>query len=131
MNLYDQTLAAESEVSIYRSANISEWIEAIDPVLKAAGECSIGRDTVDDISVSETTLTIRTSYSVRCCPQNNDMSLPISVLKADNPIQAATHYRLGNELAEAKTSLSAAQRVLTENTKKVALLEAELAAVPL
>lgn len=129
MNLYDQTLAAESDVSTYRSANIDEWIAAIDPVLKAAGECAIGSDKVDGITVSAKTLTIRTSYSVRCCAQNNDMSLPISILTADNPIQAATRYRLGKELAEANTRLAAAQRALTEYTEKVANLEAELAAI--
>jgi hypothetical protein len=100
-------------------------------VLKAAGECAIGHDTVDDITVSKAMLTIRKSYSVRCCAQTDDMSLPISILKAENPIQEATRYRLSKELVEAKTSLSAAQRALTENTKKVGLLEAELAAMPL
>ena len=129
MNLYDRTLAAESDVSTYRSANIDEWIAAIDPVLKAAGECAIGSDKVDDITVSAKKLTIRTSYSVRCCAQTNDMSLPISILEADNPIQAATRYRLGKELAEAKARLATTQRALTEYTEKVAALEAELAAV--
>ena len=129
MNLYDRTLAAESDVSTYRSANIDEWIAAIDPVLQAAGECAIGGDKVDDITVSAKTLAIRTSYSVRCCAQTNDMSLPISILEAENPIQAATRYRVGRELAEAKAHLATTQRALTEYTEKVASLEAELAAV--
>ena len=130
MNLYEQTLAVESAVSTYRSANIDAWIEAIDPVLTAAGECAIGNDQVDDITVSEQTLTIRTSYSVRCCAQTNDMSLPIFILKANNPIQAATRYQISNELAESKTRLAAAQRAQTEYTEKVAALEAALAAFP-
>jgi len=129
MNLYDLTLAAESEVSTYRSADIDEWRAAIDPVLKAAGECAVGSDKVDDISLSANTLTIRTSYSVRCCAQTNSMSIPVSILKAENPVQAATRFRLGNELAEAKNRMAAAQRALTEYTEKVASLEAELAAV--
>lgn len=129
MNLYDLTLAAESEVSTYRSADIDEWRAAIDPVLKAAGECVVGTDKVDDISVSAKTLTIRTSYSVRCCAQNNSMSIPVAILKAENPVQAATRYRLGNELVEAKNRMAAAQRALAESTEKVALLEAELAAI--
>ena len=126
MNLYDLTLAAESKVSTYRSANIDEWCAAIDPVLKADGECVVGGDKVDDISVSESTLTIRTSYSVRCCAQTNDMSIPVDILKAGNPVQAATRYRISRELAEAKSRLAATQRDLAEYTERVTSLEAEL-----
>ena len=128
MNLYDLTVAAEQDVSTYRSADIDEWRAAIDPVLKAAGECTVGNDKVDDITLSKNELRIRTSYSVRCCAQTNDMSLPISIVRSENPVQAATHYRVGKELSEAKSRLAAAQRSVTEYSEKVASLEAELAA---
>lgn len=128
MNLYDLTVAAEQDVSTYRSADIDEWRAAIDPVLKAAGECAVGNDKVDDITLTKTELRIRTSYSVRCCAQTNDMSLPISIIRAENPVQAATHYRVGKELLDAKSRLAAAQRSVTEYSEKVASLEAELAA---
>lgn len=126
MNLYDLTLDAEAKVATYRSVNIDEWIEAIDPILKAAGQCTIDRDKVDDITMSSSSLKIQTSYSVRCCAQTNDISIPMSILTADDPIRAATLYRLYNELTEAKQRMSAAQYELTKYTEKVALLEAEI-----
>lgn len=129
MTLYDQTLVAESEVATYRSANIDDWIAVIDPVLKAAGECTIGSDKVDDVSVSADTVTINTSYSVRCCLQTNSMRIPVSILRADNPIQAATRYRLDMEIADAKNRLASAHRTVTEYSEKVVLLEAERAAI--
>lgn len=128
MNLYDLTVAAEQDVSTYRSADIDEWRAAIDPVLKAAGECAVGNDKVDDITLAKNELRIRTSYSVRCCAQTNDMSLPLEIVKAENPVQAATRYRVGKELVEARNRLASAQRSVTEYSEKVALLEAELAA---
>ena len=126
MNLYDLTLDAEAKVATYRSVNIDEWIEAIDPILKAAGQCTIDRDKVDDITMSSSSLKIQTSYSVRCCAQTNDISIPMSILTADDPIRAATLYRLYNELTEAKQRMSAAQYELSKYTEKVALLEAEI-----
>jgi len=126
MNLYDLTVAAEQQVSTYCSANIDEWRDAIDPVLEAAGECTIGKDHVDDITVSEDEISIRTSYSVRCCEQSNDMSVPLSIVKAENPIQAANRYRVGNELEDARSRLAAAQRFVVEYSEKVASLTVEL-----
>lgn len=128
MNLYDLTVAAEQDVSTYRSADIEEWRAAIDPVLKAAGEHVVGKDSVDDIALTDTELRIIASYSVRCCDQTRYMRLPIYIVMAENPVRAATHYRVGKELSEAKSRLAAAQRAVTECSAKVSALEVELAA---
>lgn len=127
MSLHDLTVAAEQEFATYRDANIDEWRAAIDPVLKAAGECVIGNDKVDDIEVSAKEIRIRASYSVRCCAQTNDMRLPAFIVKSENPVQAATRYRIDKELSVAKSRLAAAQRSVIEHSEKVTSLEAELA----
>jgi hypothetical protein len=123
MNLYELTLAAESEVSMYRNADIDKWIMEIDPVFRAAGVCTIGTDKVEDITVSATTLTVRTSYSVRCCSQTQHICLPIQILKEDKPIQAAMRYKLEKALSDAKDCLESAKRSVSEYTEKVSTLQ--------
>jgi hypothetical protein len=93
MNLYELTVAAEAEFSTYRHADIDDWIEAIDPVLEAYGESMMGSDKVEDITLTDDSLNIRTSYSVRCCSQSNEISIPVSILKADDPVRAAIASR--------------------------------------
>jgi hypothetical protein len=66
------------------------------------GECTIGNDKIEQLYLSNDSLEIRTSYSVRCCAQENDMSIPLSVLEADNPIKKARETFLTKELAEAE-----------------------------
>ena len=109
MSLYAMACAAEKEINTYRHADIDKWAKAIDPVLEAASECTIGNDCVEDIQVSDTELSIRTSYSVRCCAQNNDMTLPIIILESADPILAATKYRLERELSNTRHEFKLAQ----------------------
>lgn len=129
MTLYEMTVAAESALAIYKHPNLDDWIAAIDPVLKAAGEFTIGRDTVADISISNQTLTIETHYSVRGCAQANSICIPLSVIQAENPLQAATGYRLNCELTEARANQANARNALEVYTNTVDTLEAQLSAL--
>ena len=126
MSLLNLTFEAAKEVSTYRSPDLSAWRAAIDPVLIAAGLTTIGSDCVEDIEIGEDTLYIRTSYSVRCCAQTNDIRIPVFILETNNPVQAATLYRLGNELKDARSRLASAQRNVVEYSEKVAVLEASV-----
>jgi hypothetical protein len=129
MNLYDLTLAAQSAVNTYRNPDIVDWIIAIDPVLTAAGQGSIGTDTVQEIEVSNHSVTIRTAYTVRGCDDTAEMTLPLTVVNAEDPLKEAHRYQLTEALAVAKHQAADAQRTLNRSTERVTELEAELAAI--
>lgn len=129
MNLYELTAQAQHDVNIYRSPDLSEWIAAIDPVLGAAGETVIGSDKVESIELHAHTLRIRTSYTVRCCAQTNDMEIPTSLLIAENPVKEATRYYLDKSLRESKAKLHAAEQELQRWTDLTATIEAEIEAL--
>jgi len=129
MDLYERTLAADEAVTTYRHPDIRDWIEAIDPVLAAAGEPCIGRDSVDSVNVSDGVLTITTSYSVMNCPDSSTVDLPVFILQASDPIQAAKRYKLEKAVAKAQSDLVDAQRLVASRTANLAQLEAELASV--
>lgn len=126
MNLYELTLAAEYEVSTYRSASLDDWIKQIDPVLEAAGEYQIGSDKVESLTVMHDEVSIYTSYYVRGKCQTNEICLPTSIIKAEFPVKAATLYRINKELKDAKLRLATTQRLLAQQAEKVAALETEL-----
>lgn len=129
MDLYELTLSAEEAVTTYRHPDIRDWIEAIDPVLAATGEPGIGRDSVDSVNVSDGVLTITTSYSVMNCPDSSTCSLPVTILQAADPIQAAKRYKLEEAVVRAKSDLGDAQRLVASRAANLEKLEAELACV--
>lgn len=126
MNLYDLTVAAQSDISTYRHPNIEEWKAAIDPVLVAAGESSIGRDTIEDVLLSEDYLTIETSYVVRGCENSNTIRIPVELLQSANPVWEANAYRLRINVAAAQLRVSKAQSELNASTEMLAKLQAQL-----
>jgi hypothetical protein len=120
MNLYELTQNAISQFNKYRHPNLDSWQEEIDKILSALGE-----STIDHIYFREDKLYIRTSYSVLCCSQNNTMSIPISILKSENPIQKASIFYLEKQILNEQDRIFHLQKELTtackqlENTKKL------------
>lgn len=129
MDLLALTQEAASKCSTYRHADLSDWVEAIDPVLEAAGEATIGSDRVDNIDVSGETLTIETSYSVRCCAQTHSVKIPVAILRAQDPVKAAHQYRLSQAINETQRDIDLAQRAVEQSRAKMVLLQTELAAL--
>lgn len=127
--LYDRTLEASAEVSRLKHPDIDDWIKEIDLVLSAAGECLIGSDKVEMILIYDNHVSIETSYSVRCCAQSNEMSIPTSVLTADDPIKAANKFRLDRELNSIPLEKQSAQKKLEYCSKKEESLREELASL--
>lgn len=105
MNLLEMTQEAINQFDMYRYPDLDDWREHIDKVLSELGECTIGNDKIERLYLSNQSLEIRTSYSVRCCSQENDMSIPLEVLEADAPIKKARETFLTKELAEAEYQL--------------------------
>lgn len=93
MNLYELTLKASNDLSIYKNPDISDWIAAINPVLIAMGHDEITEyDTVTDIDIYSASIRIeiegRTQpYSYG--PNTDYVKIPLSILKAEDPIKEA------------------------------------------
>lgn len=124
--LYQRTLDAALNVRTYKNADIDDWIAEIDPILKAAGECVIGRDKVESILVSDKDVSIETSYSVRCCDQSNEMSIPLHILNSDDPAKAANKFRIESELKNVMHQKSCAQKTIEACLEKEKILQSEL-----
>ena len=75
-----------------------EWKEEIDKVLEELGEATIGYDKVENIHFDKNDIRITTSYSVRCCPCSNDMTIPLEVLLDKEPIKKAKYVYQQKEL---------------------------------
>lgn len=125
MNLLELTNHAIEQVDKFRSPDIDEWIGHIDPILKAAGQCTIGRDDVDSIFMTRGHIVIDTSYTTRGCQQNNRMELSLDILNADDPIKAANCYRLEQEISHTQFELQACQSKTKRLEAKLVELNAE------
>lgn len=125
MNLYEMTRAAASEVAHVRNPNLDAWRAAIDEVLIAAGDCTVGKDKIESLTVSDSMLQITTSYVLRGCEMENDISIPIEVVMAENPVKAANLFRVDNLLRDAKTELETAVNRVSSLSAEIRALEKE------
>lgn len=125
MNLLELTNHAIEQVDKFRSPDIDEWIRHIDPILKAAGQCTIRGDDVDSIFMARGYIVIETSYTTRGCQQNNRMELSLDILNADDPIKAANRYRLEQEINHTEFELQASQSKTKRLEAKLVELNAE------
>lgn len=129
MNLYDLTVEAEKKVEAYRHPDLNDWKQLMDPVLKAAGHNTIGADHVDRLTLGDTVVSIQTAYTVRGCEQTEYMELPLALLKAENPVQAATQYRLEEALKDARYQLSVAEKTMLQWQERIDALMLEISTV--
>lgn len=107
---------AESDIDTYRHPNIAEAQSELNRVLSAAGLGSTGEDTITGITIGREYVFITTKYSVRSCEQSDSFELPIHLVDAEDPIQAALTWSIqedvrkaNNEVAEAEAALAQAK----------------------
>lgn len=131
------TIEAAQQIDTYRHPDITAWVKRIDEVLKAAEISTIGNDKVEDITVGQDTIWIKTSWSSRGCEQVGTVQVPRSILEAPNPYKAAKIWASDRKLLEAQNAVKTAQANLgVANTVLARLqierrdLEAGLAAQP-
>ena len=118
-NLYELTEDASSSLNIYKNPNIDEWKEEIDKVLEELGEATIGYDKVENIHFDKNDIRITTSYSVRCCPCSNDMTIPLEVLLDKEPIKKAKYVYQKKELEKAEYQVKRATEELNKSLVKL------------
>ncbi len=119
MTFLEETQEAVQKFQYYCHPDIDSWIEKIDEILSAIHEPTIGQDTIEEITLDEHYLTIHTSYSVRCCEQNNKMQIPLFILEAKNPMETAKNYHLENQMTEAQLEVEKAEKNLVYAKKKL------------
>lgn len=128
MTLYEIIRDAEYKVGHLRHPNLDAFRVAVDPVLAALGRCGVGGDHVESIYVDDDHVNIMTSYSCRGCSNTNDMTIPMEIIEAENPVRAATELTLRKKLKSAVADLAAAKaRIprLEEESNAAALALAE------
>jgi hypothetical protein len=129
MNLIEMTEDASWNISVYVNPDIGDWVAAIDPILEAAGECCIGRDSVESISLTSAGVHIVSSFTSRSCPMSNEMYLPRVILEVKDPIKAANIYRVTNKINEIQDELRYSRNRITTYENKLAKFVAELDAI--
>jgi hypothetical protein len=123
-NLYDQTVAV---VETWRDEQLIEtWRAAITPVLNAYGQqLSFGVSIVAVfLDVQEQLMRIKVRLSNRLGHRSEwELTLPISVLQADNPEKEATLCQLRNQLVHEKQGLDYALARVEQHRKQIEYLE--------
>ena len=122
MNLYESTISAINQFDTYRHPNLSMWIKQIDEVLSSLHDCTIDGDKIESLYLDEEYLQIRTSYSVRCCECSNDISIPVEILQAIDPVKKAQQFYIAKEYEKAQSLLKSAESEVifaTQNLEKI------------
>jgi hypothetical protein len=128
MNLIELTNKAIEQINVYRNPDIEEWCNAIDPILKAAGQLMINGDAVDAIYFHYGFVCIETSYTSRGCDQHNSMKISVDILNSEDPIKAATLYYLEREIRECENQYSYSREQANRLEAKLKDLRAQLVA---
>lgn len=127
MTLLEIIFDAERQVDTYKHPDLDILREAVDPVLTALGECTVGGDCVESIYVDDDHVHIMTSYSCRGCSNTNDMTIPMAIVEAENPVRAATELTLRKKLKRAVEELNYARAQLPKLEEASQAIALELA----
>ena len=125
--LWELTEKAMQDVATYRSPDLDEWVKAIDPLLALMDQPTIVGDRVTHIGVRGDQLVIETSFSLRCCPMTNDMELPLSLVQAKHPENAAKKSVLLTEMAAIEEVIAQKKQYLAELPRVMASLPGQIA----
>lgn len=118
---------AASALYTYKHPDVSECQGRLNEIIVAAKLGGISHDNLAHIDVSRGMVNIRTTYSVRSCPQEDFYEFPEHIIDAEDPIKAATIWGLETKLAEEKQKLAKALNDLSLYEKRVTEAESALA----
>ena len=122
--LIDLIEEAASRIDTYKHPNLDAFRAAVDPILSALGECTVGGDRVESVGIDRSYVYITTWQSCRGCSNTNDLTIPIAIIEAEDPVRAATEHTLRAKLTKAVEELNYARSrvpVLEELSQKAAL----------
>lgn len=94
-SLAEMVSDAVNTYNTYRSPVLSEFVAAIDPVLDALGESTIGNDSVNYLSSGTYGLNLRTTSYCRGCQIDHAYEeIPWEIINAPDPVLTAKRYAL-------------------------------------
>lgn len=104
--------AAAQAVEQYKHPNVDEAQALLHSLLKAAGIGGIEGDKIECIDEYSGAFHITTAWTVMQCYQHETYTLPSMIVDADDPLRAATEWRLDCAVAKAEADLDSATRTL-------------------
>lgn len=119
MSLRDTLSDLESEISHAkaRKAQASrDFAIELDKILEALDEGQIGYDRITHTYEDGDEFVIETAYELRCCAMTGEHRIPLSVMNADDPIEAAKQYIADKKEAERQEAVRA------EEARKAAII---------
>jgi hypothetical protein len=128
-NIYDFTIETIKLFEENNRHDLIEWIETINPILKAAGKSYLDFDyEITHLSISREFESLHVSYTfvARGCDCDGDVILPIRILKENDPIKAANIFNLERILSRNKYELKRLNEMMKEVEKNIANAEKEL-----
>lgn len=129
MNLYELTQKASELLCEYKNPDISEWIAAINPILLAMGESDITEfDQVTDISIYSASISIQIEANGKGFSHSDTVyiEIPLSILKAEDPIKEAKIDTISIEILKTKKKLQEIENSLTFYQSLLVTQEAKL-----
>lgn len=102
MSLLHRIQQASKDLETYKSPNLGDIQDKLNDLLSEADIGCIAGDRLDSIDVYDDEIVIQTSYSVRGCHDNSTYTLPMSIIEAEDPFNAAKLYGWDKRINHAK-----------------------------
>lgn len=118
---------AQRQLSTYRHPNVSDVSERLSAILQILSRGSLEYDRVDSISEEDGNLVIGTTYSLRGCTNNGEYEIPIEIIDADDPLDAARRWVKQQALNETEQSLKQTKAELDGLPQRAIRLQALVA----
>lgn len=126
MSFIEDTFEAAHKVSMYKNPDLADFQDKLDAILEAAGLPCTGGEHISSMQLSEDTLYITTSWSVRCCDQESEYQIPLSILEAEDPLAAARIFKTSSRVAELRELAESHKKTLASTQAALDLVLSEL-----
>lgn len=115
---------AAADIDRFKHPDIDEAQQRLHELIKAAGLGGIDRDTISSLDIDSTTIRLTTEWSARGCMNSSDYELPVSILDATDPVQAAAVWGADRKIQEAQNKVKEAERNLGYAQEQLAKAQA-------
>lgn len=110
---------AINQVDTFRHPDLEIFRKRINLICESAGLSSTCGDTITRISWYKEYLEIDTEYYTRNCHQTDNIKIPNSILKANDPIETAKEYRKNEELKKAYSEIQGCEYALEKSKDRL------------
>jgi hypothetical protein len=117
---------ASSDLSTFKNPDVGECQRRLDEIIQATGFGGIAHDRLMSLDIYLDTLHIETSWSTRGCSNSSSYTIPMSIIRDDDPIQAAKIWTMEKRIAETEHGLNAARLSVKQYEECLAKHKADL-----